>query len=293
MRIDALKRIKSFPQLLRTIAQQFPEVKLKFVQNPSLQFPQDEFELVDYDVINNTITIMTNFLGLLGISGALPVHYTEDILHQVKANNASLQEFYDVFHQRIIEHYQHMIKSEIPVLDADSIKSQQYYHSKIQSYLCDLVGLNYQLDNAVLQHNSFYSNPTPSVAKLEQILRSHTSLNISVIQFQKTIESIPENYCNRLQHNGGINVKLSENFVLGDRARLDHVYFEIVILADDYQHYMQMKHDRTLQQLISYHARSYIGNSLKFNVEITIDTNKILPLQLNQQFCLGASYLQL
>ena len=286
---NTLKNTRSFVQLMRNMNNNFPDKKLRFVQNASLEFPQQEFAAVNHDDAQQHMTVLTNFLGLLGATGVMPTHYTEDLLHQLKAKNYAQKEFYDIFHQRIIELFYAADQALSPIIDADAINLNPSQHSAIQHYLCDLLGIDYQTNHVALQHNSFYANPTPSAAKLAQILRANTLLNITVQQSMPITENIPTQYCNQLNAEKSYNMLLNTDFVLGDRARFDHAYFLIVVTAECLNEFTRIKRDTRIMENIQHHARAYAGNAFKFNIEIQIDEREIQPMQLATSAYLGAS----
>jgi type VI secretion system protein ImpH len=286
---NALANINSFVQLMRQVNNRLPETEVRFLQNTNLQFPKHEVSNIKLTSENQQLDIVTNFLGLLGATGALPVHYTEDVLHQLKAKNYAQKEFYDIFHQRIIELFYAADQVLAPIIDADAVNILQSEQSAIQQYLCDLLGVDYQLNTPALQHNSFYSNPTPSAAKLEQILQANTLLNIEVQQGIHKTEVIPEKYRNNIGHINSQNMRLNDNFVIGDRARFDHVYFSITILAENFVDFVRLKRDKKIIKTINLHARSYCANALKFTVNIYLQKQLIQPMNLNNEAYLGAS----
>jgi type VI secretion system protein ImpH len=281
--------ISSFVQLMRQIKNRLPESDVRFLQNTSLQFPQQEFSAVEHDDSEQQVTVLTNFLGLLGATGTLPVHYTEDVLHQLKAKNYAQKDFYDIFHQRIMELFYAANQALAPIIDADTVNLKQNEQSAIQRYLCYLLGIDYQTDNAALQHNVFYANPTPSAAKLEQILQANTLFDINVRQNRPVTESIPALYCNYLDHTRPQNMVLNETFVLGTRARFDHVYFSIMVIAKDFAEFVRLKRDTKIIETIKQHAHAYAGNAFKFNIDIDLAKQLQQPMYLSSQAYLGAS----
>ena len=283
-----LNNISSFVQLMRKINNHMPEKSIHFSQNPSLQFPDREFAKIEDDDAQHQITVLTNFLGLIGATGVMPVHYTEDILHQLRSKNYAQKEFYDFFHQRIIAIFYAADQALAPIIDTDATNLEHIKQSAIQKYLCDLLGIDYQPNNMALQHSSFYANPTPSAAKLEQILRANTLLNIHVQQNYAISETIPQQYTNHLENTTSINMTLTKNFVLGDRVRLDHVYFLIIVAAQNFNEFVHLQCDTHIKNTIKQHASAYSGNAFKFHIEIQCDPQLIQPMYLANQSFLGA-----
>lgn len=77
---------------------------IRFRVDPSLAFPSGDLSSVRTRVPRHGLVfaeITTTFMGLVGVSSPLPTVMTEDVL-QNESEGASLQNFYDIFHHRLL-----------------------------------------------------------------------------------------------------------------------------------------------------------------------------------------------
>ena len=89
-------------RVLRTQGKTISDIEFKM--SPSLAFPVSDVESIE----NNTegkITVLVNFLGLIGSRGALPDHYSEYVLSRLQAKDKSMLEFLNIFHDHLLKIY--------------------------------------------------------------------------------------------------------------------------------------------------------------------------------------------
>ncbi|MCB9897643.1 MAG: type VI secretion system baseplate subunit TssG [Planctomycetes bacterium] len=92
--------------LLRRVVQGADEARrrrgedVRFVGDHGLGFPSDEFVLHDVDD-GGRARMSLSFLGLTGTMGVLPAHYSELVQRRLRAGDATLQRFLDVFVDRL------------------------------------------------------------------------------------------------------------------------------------------------------------------------------------------------
>ena len=74
---------------------------LRFHQSVALAFPACEIEAVWHDGEHGRLHLRPSFMGLLGVNGTLPLHYTERLVRQERAtSNAGARAFLDALSQR-------------------------------------------------------------------------------------------------------------------------------------------------------------------------------------------------
>lgn len=74
---------------------------LRFHHSVALVFPACEIEEVWHDGVHGRLHLRPSFLGLLGVHGTLPLHYTERLVCQERATgNAGARAFLDALSQR-------------------------------------------------------------------------------------------------------------------------------------------------------------------------------------------------
>ncbi|MCC7599248.1 type VI secretion system baseplate subunit TssG [Janthinobacterium sp. FW305-129] len=74
---------------------------LRFHQSVALAFPACEIEAVWHDGEHGRLHLRPSFMGLLGVNGTLPLHYTERLIRQERAmGDAGARAFLDALSQR-------------------------------------------------------------------------------------------------------------------------------------------------------------------------------------------------
>ena len=192
----AMRRSKTLPhaffqcvrQLANNTARQRQATTLRYQSNPSLAIAENMVETIRYVTDENTIAIVTNFLGLFGATGALPLHYSEQLLHQLKQKQTALFDFCAIFHHRLLQHYYNGWRCQQPLVDYE------------QAYLTNTAGklapfLQYQLATSGQQqlsnHRAYFTNPNLSKEKLTNILHNHCGWQISITTCIKITEPLP------------------------------------------------------------------------------------------------------
>lgn len=112
---------------------------VRFGVNPSLAFPASEIQGLELD--GERPAMKVNFMGLIGPQGVLPHHYSLIVAERLRARDAALAEFLDIFHHRLISlFYQAWRKTRFTIAREDASDD------RLARHLADLIGLG--LDNA-------------------------------------------------------------------------------------------------------------------------------------------------
>jgi type VI secretion system protein ImpH len=140
-----------FFQAVRLFERVFPERKpvggdalpaqepIRFRSNVSLDFPSSEIQKInaEFDDLTETerIDILINFMGMIGPSGVLPIHYTELALDRIRHRDSSMWAFLDIFtHRAASMFFRAWAKYRFPV-------AYERGEDEFTSYLFDLAGL--------------------------------------------------------------------------------------------------------------------------------------------------------
>jgi type VI secretion system protein ImpH len=241
---QAMRLIESWEQQVNKTcaeAEKF-SVRIHFRNSVRLSFPPSEIEAVAaYDKLNNlipvenlhaavlehdisVIEITQSFFGLLGIHGALPLHYTEkffeaDNLRRHPAGKA----FFDLFSDRLTYlFYLAWKKYRLPV------KFRNMPDDDYLSVLMSLAGLGYGAlrnrlvdapgsipDDALANYTSMLRQRPVSARFLQRTLEDYFQVEVIVEQRVGHWYAIPENAKSLL---GRSNMLLGRNLYAGDRV---------------------------------------------------------------------------
>ena len=101
-----------FFQLVRLLARMHPERKVvgrfnnvseevaRFGAAAEVSFPASEIQSSDFSQTPPLFRV--NFMGLTGPQGALPLAYSDLVLDRLRARDATMRDFFDIFNHRII-----------------------------------------------------------------------------------------------------------------------------------------------------------------------------------------------
>ena len=159
---------------------------VRFVSNASLAFPASEVQSLEWQDSPPRVQMMVNFMGLVGLNGALPVPYTELIIERAQKKNNGFRDFLDIFNHRLIslfyrawEKYHFFVSYERKDTD------------QLTPLLLSLVGLETKglLERQVIEDQSFayYAGllglRPRSAQALRQILEDYFEVPVEIEQF--------------------------------------------------------------------------------------------------------------
>jgi type VI secretion system protein ImpH len=75
---------------------------VRFAVNPATSFPASEVYSLSGLGGDQPARMVTNFLGLTGPQGVLPLHYSQLVAERNRARDTALRDFLDLFHHRVL-----------------------------------------------------------------------------------------------------------------------------------------------------------------------------------------------
>ena len=90
------------------------EELVRFKASPRLRHSaSDVIRIEEND--NGQHTVEVSFIGLIGASGVMPHHYSQTVIDRLKASDTAMQDFFDLFHHRIISNFfRASVKYQLP-----------------------------------------------------------------------------------------------------------------------------------------------------------------------------------
>lgn len=268
-------------QLLRLLKLNITQVNhaqelIRFRTDSHLRFPQNNVSAIEYSEISKKITLIINFMSLLGGSGILPLHYTELLVKQQRFNNYDLIDLIDTLQQQSIwyycqafeqsriylfhENYQLGISKNNPVNDfIRSIGATTVIHEKDQKII-----------NTFLPH---FANRIKSVNGLQLIISRCMRLPIEIQEFTKYEVNLPLHEATTLTGNIDSNNRLSHSFTLGTKIRLDVFHFTIIVRLQPFHRIQYTKYKKVWCELISQLVQWYLANVFHYQIKFVF-TNR-------------------
>ncbi|WDE14131.1 type VI secretion system baseplate subunit TssG [Thalassomonas haliotis] len=152
-------------------------------QSPLLAFFPSAIHEIKKHPQKHLYKIKNSYWGLFGCNGPLPTHLSEYALQRKTAKkDATLCEFADIFHHRLLSLYYRAWKTGQASLHFDK-NSNNEFDSHINA-LSRHKSVNHNKDSPAQLYCGLLTNKTPSLAVIEQMLGQQLQVKINIRPFQ-------------------------------------------------------------------------------------------------------------
>lgn len=226
------------------------------------------------------------FLGLAGIGGILPAHYTQMLIDRVKEKDFSLRDFLDLFNHRFVAQFWRAWARNRFHVAYDLARRQGPSVDDIFTFgLYSLAGLGTPglrrrqsiADDVWLFYSGHFAHFPRSAVALRLMIRDFFDVPVEIRQFQGQWMYLQRDDMTRI---GAFNHQLGVTAVAGERVWGVENKFRIrlgVLRYRQFCHYLPGSQGfRELGQL----TRSYAGPAWDFDVQLVLDRNEIPPCSL-------------
>ncbi len=190
-----------FFQAVRLLERAFPEKKpvggpalpheevVRFRSRIAMDFPPSELheivETTDEKTGDERIEVIVNFMGMAGVSGVLPTHYTELVLDRVRHRDTAMWAFLDIFtHRAVSMFHRAWAKYRFPV-------GYERGNDAFTSYLFDFAGLGTDGlrgqsnidDEGLLPYVGLIAQKPHSANTVENIISDFFGVRAKAVQF--------------------------------------------------------------------------------------------------------------
>lgn len=197
---DAPYRFEFF-QAVRLLEKIFPEKRpvgreampseeiVRFRSRISLDFPASEIhefrESTDEKTGKQKTEMLVNFMGMAGVSGVLPSHYTDLLMDRIRHRDTAMWSFLDIFtHRAVSLFYRAWCKYRFPI-------AYERGNDDFTGYLFDISGLGTKgmrarmslADESLLPYIGLIAQKPHSCNALENILSDYFGTSAKVKQF--------------------------------------------------------------------------------------------------------------
>jgi type VI secretion system protein ImpH len=227
--------------------------------------------------------MVVSFLGLTGPSGALPHHYTTLLLRRARDKDHSLREFLDLFNHRAAslfhrawEKYRLPAAYERANLDASVGETDpitQGLHCLVGLGAAGLRGRQEVDDEAFLFYGGHFSRDARPASALEEILEDYFRVPVRVQQFEERwlpLETGDRSYLAPPDEREGLNCRLGEDFIVGDRVWDAQSKFRVRVGPLTYAQFRSLVPDGDGLRPLCELTRSYAGPELSFDVQTVL-----------------------
>ena len=165
------------------------EEAIRFRSRIAFDFPASEFQeirkLTDDSSDEERLEMIQNFMAMAGVSGALPVHYTELAFSRLRYRDTTLWAFLDIFTHRVVSlFYRAWAKYRVSI-------GYENGDGSFTSYLYDFAGLGTKGlrgrldvdDESLLPYAGLISQKPHSSTSIENIISDYFGLEAKVEPF--------------------------------------------------------------------------------------------------------------
>ena len=276
---------------------------LRFVSHLSFSYPGSTITKMSSDEQANLDQMTTSFMSMIGANGVLPRHYTQTLLDQGRSNDTATQEFYDLFHHRIVSlFYRAWEKTRFPIAWERTQRDPRTTREDLftQSLYC-LIGLG----NAALRETSetssvsrnrlsfsdqtmlffagMFSHRPRTAISLQRMVATLFGVDCEVSQFQGQwlqIESSDQTRMQTALHPNGMNSSLGMDAMIGDRVWNIDSKIRVTLGPLRYKDFVRFTPGEADFVRITQFVRSYIGPELDFEIQPILAAEDVPPTQL-------------
>lgn len=163
------------------------EEVVRFRSRIALEFPSSEIHQLAprKDESVPTLEMIVNFMGMIGVSGVLPTHYTELVLDRIRHRDTAMWEFLDIFtHRSVSMFYRAWAKYRFPI---DYERGSDDFTSNLFDFAgFGTLGLRGRMDvrdESMLPYAGLIAQRPHSVNAIENIVEDYFGIGASIEVF--------------------------------------------------------------------------------------------------------------
>jgi len=251
---------------------------VRFRSRISLNFPASEIhefkESFDEFTEEQRLEMFVNFMGVIGVSGVMPTHYTELVMDRIRYGDTAMWSFLDMFtHRAVSLFFRAWEKYRFPV---------QYERGKddFTSYLFDFAGLGTKglrgrmalEDESLLPYSGLIAQKPHSASALMQILSDYFGITAKIRQFFGQWLDLEKESVTEL---GAKNSMLGRNVIIGTRIWEQQSKFRLVLGALTFKQFQAFLPNGTAHKPLTSIVRFMVGLEFDFDVQLVLKAKEV------------------
>lgn len=279
-----------FFQAVRLLEKIFPEKKavgrealppdevVRFRSRVALDFPPSEIHELKNSVDEKTeeqkLEMFINFMGMVGVSGVLPVHYTELIMERVRYRDTAMWAFLDIFtHRSVSMFFRAWEKYRFPV-------AYERGDDAFTSYLFDFAGLGTKgirgrmaiEDESLLPYSGLIAQKPHSSNSLDNILSDYFGTTAKILQFYGQWLNLSEESITKL---GTENSGLGISAIIGTRIWDQQSKFRIRLGAMTFKQFQGFLPNGSAHKPLKSIVKFMVGLELDFDIQLVLKAKQV------------------
>ena len=279
-----------FFQAVRLLEKVFPERRpvgrealpheeiVRFRSRMGLSFPASQIQELkdgfDEYTEREKLEMFVNFMGMVGVSGVMPVHYTELIMERVRYRDTAMWMFMDIFtHRAVSLFFRAWEKYRFPV-------SYERGQDDFTAYLFDFAGLGTEglrgrmdlPDESLLTYSGLIAQKPHSAAALGNILSDYFQVKAKILQFFGQWLDLDSASITKL---GQANSGLGTTALIGSRVWEQQSKFRIVLGALNFNEFQAFLPSGSAYKPLKSIVRLMHGTEFDFDVQLILQAKQV------------------
>jgi type VI secretion system protein ImpH len=248
----------------------------RFRSRIGLDFPSSEIQEIneiDEDG-RKRVEMIVNFMGVAGVSGVLPTHYTELMLDRIRHRDTAMWEFLDIFtHRSVSLFYRAWQKYRFPV-------GYENGNSDFTAFLYDVIGLGTHglrgrsaiEDEALLPYAGQIAQKPHNVNALENIVSDQFGVTAKVQQFCGQWLELSADDVSRL---GQKNSVLGQSTIVGSRVWSQQTKFRLRIGPLSFLKFQAFLPSGSANKPLRSIVKFFAGLEFDHDVQLVLDAKQV------------------
>lgn len=243
-----------------------------------LEFPASEIQEVKrfYEEFSDKekLEVFVNFMGMLGIVGAMPMRYTETALERSRYGDTALWYFLDIFtHRAVSLFYRAWVKYRFPVAyerGQDSFTEYMFCYAGLGTP--SLRGKMHIDDESILPYVGLINQKPHSAVALRNIVSDYFDVPVEILQFQGEWIELDEESITLL---GKQNSRLGVNTIVGTRIWHNQSKFRLKIGALSYKQFVAFLPIGSAHKPLKSIVRFFVGEEFDFDIQLKLKAREV------------------
>jgi type VI secretion system protein ImpH len=279
-----------FFQAVRLLEKIYPERKalgrealpheeiVRFRSRMSLNFPASQIQefkdSVDEFTDQQKLEMFVNFMGMVGVSGVMPIHYTELIMERIRYRDTAMWTFLDIFtHRSVSMFFRAWEKYRFPI-------GYERGQDDFTAFLFDIVGLGTKglhgqmdlNDESLLPYGGLIAQKPHSATALGNILSDYFRVKAKILQFFGQWLDLDSASITKL---GQANSGLGTTAIIGSRVWEQQSKFRIVLGALTFNEFQAFLPSGTAYKPMKSIVRFMNGLEFDFDVQLILQAKQV------------------